>query len=85
MADMGSMALSDVTITNADELVPKLEPIDTNIDTPSTDSFSPEPESATAPAEGASASQEPPPVVKRKGGRKPVSTVKIDRRPTLIA
>lgn len=68
---MGSMATSDVT--KPDNVFPKEEPLDAL--TPSSVSTSPEPDSATIPTEGTSASQDPPPVPKRKGGRKPVSLI----------
>lgn len=66
---MGSMATVDVT--NADNVVPKVEPIDDTL-TPDSESLSPEPEGATLPNDGTSTSQEPALIPKRKGGRKPV-------------
>jgi len=67
--DMGSMAACDVTHT--DHVIPKLEPMEDTL-TPDSESLSPEPESAIGANEGASTSQDPAPVPKRKGGRKPV-------------
>ena len=73
---MGSMATIDVTNTNndIDSIVPKLEPLDDAL-TPDSESggSSPEDSSAILIGEGDSLLQEPAPVPKRKGGRKPVS------------
>lgn len=67
------MATSDVTTSNTDNenVIPKDEPIEEAL-TPDSESLSPEPDSATIPNEGTSTSQDPPPIPKRKGGRKPV-------------
>ena len=71
---MRSMATSDVSLSNPDNdnVIPKLEPLDDEALTPDSESLSPEPDSATIPNEGTSTSQDPAPVPKRKGGRKPV-------------
>lgn len=76
---MGSMEAIDVTAlaTDNDHVVPKSEPIDETL-TPESESLSPEPESAGGlNNEGASNSQDPAPVPKRKGGRKPVSCQEV--------
>lgn len=67
------MATSDVTTSNTDNenVAPKHEPLEDAL-TPDSESLSPEPDSATVPNEGNSASQDPPLIPKRKGGRKPV-------------
>lgn len=66
------MATTDVT--TAYDVRPKLEPFEDAL-TPDSESSSPEPDSATLPNEGTSTSQEPAPIPKRKGGRKPVCNV----------
>lgn len=63
------MATCDVTHT--DNVIPKLEPMEDTL-TPDSESLSPEPESVLEANEGASNSQDPAPIPKRKGGRKPV-------------
>lgn len=68
---MGSMATSDVTPIDNDHIVPKHEPFEDAL-TPDSDSLSPEPDLSTLPADGTTDSQDPVPVPKRKGGRKPV-------------
>lgn len=68
---MGSMATSDVTTIDNDHVVPKNEPFEDAL-TPDSDSSSPEPDLSAVPAEGTSNSQDPAPIPKRKGGRKPV-------------
>jgi len=70
---MGSMAPSDVATSNTDNenILPKHEPIDEAL-TPDSESLSPEPDSATIGQEGTFTLQDPPPIPKRKGGRKPV-------------
>jgi len=67
------MATSDVVTlyTDDEHVIPKDEPIDEAL-TPDSESLSPEPDSATVLNEGTSTSQDPPPIPKRKGGRKPV-------------
>ncbi|KAK5070915.1 hypothetical protein LTR64_003889 [Lithohypha guttulata] len=79
---MGSMGISDVTaaIVDIDHVVPKIEPIDDTLTPESESSSSPEPESATIPHEGTSTSQEPAPVPKRKGGRKPIYATSEERK-----
>ena len=69
---MGSMATSDVTVSTIDNdnIIPKHEPFEDAL-TPDSESLSPEPESATVFNDN-STSQDPAPVIKRKGGRKPV-------------
>lgn len=79
---MGSLTTGDVTITGAataagpdvsitDTVIPKLEPGQEFYDSPSSSSPEPEASASTEPAPD-KASQDPPPPVKRKGGRKPV-------------
>ena len=80
---MGSVPAADVILKDApaasapdastsDSVVPKLEPGQDIYDSPS--DSSPEPQaSASTEAAADKASQDPPPPVKRKGGRKPVS------------
>ena len=72
---MGSAATGDVTFSNApdssgpESVVPKLEPDRDGYDSPSASSMDDEPEGGALPEKiGA----DPPPVPKRKGGRKPV-------------
>ena len=72
---MGSVANSDVTFSNApdssgpDSVVPKLEPDRDGYDSPSASSMDEEHEEGEAPEKTGA---DPPPVPKRKGGRKPV-------------
>lgn len=65
---MGSMAAEDVTSSHS--VVPKTEPIQDGY-TPSSISSIDEPE---ASASADATTTDPPPVVKRKGGRKPVGS-----------
>ena len=81
---MGSVPAADVILndapavsapdaSNSDSVVPKLEPGQDIYDSPS--DSSPEPQaSASTEAAADKASQDPPAPVKRKGGRKPVSS-----------
>ena len=74
---MGSVATSDVTLSNApdssgpDSVVPKVEPDQDGYDSPSGSSIDLDQDlDADAPLE--KTSTDPPPIPKRKGGRKPV-------------
>ncbi|KAK5938783.1 hypothetical protein PMZ80_008975 [Knufia obscura] len=75
------MATSDVTTSNTDNenVILKDEPLEEAL-TPDSESLSPEPDSATVPNEGASTSQNPPPIPKRKGGRKPIYATSEERK-----
>lgn len=72
---MGSVATRDVTFSNApdssgpDSVVPKLEPDRDGYDSPSASSMDEEHEGGGPPEKTGA---DPPPVPKRKGGRKPV-------------
>lgn len=72
---MGSVAISDVTFTNApggtgpDNVVPKIEPDQDGYDSPSVSSSEPDHEAEEG---NEKAPVDPPPPPKRKGGRKPV-------------
>lgn len=72
---MGSVAISDVTIGNApdstgsDNVVPKLEPDQDGYDSPSASSIE---EDQDLDPGSKKTSADPPPILKRKGGRKPV-------------
>lgn len=80
---MGSIATSDVIISNApdgsgrDNLIPKREPDQEGYDSPSASSIEQDHE-AEAPLEKAPA--DPPPVPKRKGGRKPIYATSEERK-----
>ncbi|KAJ9651989.1 hypothetical protein H2198_008768 [Neophaeococcomyces mojaviensis] len=71
--------MATVDVTNADNVVPKVEPIDDTL-TPDSESLSPEPEGATLPNDGTSTSQEPALIPKRKGGRKPIYATSEERK-----
>ncbi len=74
-ASMGSVATSDVTLSNApdssglDRVVPKLEPDQDGYDSPSASSMDEDHEAGEPPEKTGA---DPPPIPKRKGGRKPV-------------
>lgn len=72
LKDAPAVSASAPDASNSDSVVPKLEPGQDIYDSPS--DSSPEPQaSASTETAADKAAQDPPPPVKRKGGRKPVS------------
>ena len=75
---MGSVSTSDVTISNTPDgvgpksVLPKLEPDQDGYDSPSASSLDQDNESEAALDK---LPTDPPPIPKRKGGRKPVSLI----------
>ena len=75
---MGSVPASDVTLTNVtdvpgpDNVPPKIEPDQDGFDSPSASSIDLDDEAEALPEKSLT---DPPPVPKRKGGRKPVQLV----------